>query len=118
MLLGDDVAYSLGLRVGCFRAVFLIAAALLAGSAVSFAGLLSFVGLLVPHMARRLAGGDNRWLIPASALLGSSFVLACDILARLLFSPFEFPVGIIMSLLGGPFFLYLLLRRKRSRVYD
>ena len=91
---------------------------LLAGGAVSFAGLLGFVGLLVPHMARRLVGGDNRWLLPASALLGGGFVLLCDVLARVLFAPFELPVGIVMSLLGGPFFLSLLLRHKRSRVYD
>jgi len=116
--LGEESAAGLGLHVKRTRFLAIFAVALLAGGAVSFSGLLGFVGLLVPHMARRLAGGDNRWLIPASALLGSSFVLACDILARLLFSPFEFPVGIIMSLLGGPFFLYLLLRRKRSRIYD
>ena len=116
--LGEESAAGLGLHVGRTRFLAVLAAALLAGGAVSFSGLLGFVGLLVPHMARRLVGGDNRWLFPASALLGGSFVLACDVLARLLFSPFEFPVGIIMSLLGGPFFLYLLLRRKRSRVYD
>ena len=96
----------------------LLAAALLAGAAVSFSGLLGFVGLLVPHMARRLVGGDNRWLLPAAALLGGSFVLVCDVAARLLFAPFELPVGIVMSLLGGPFFLHLLLRRKKGRVYD
>ena len=93
-----------------------VAAALLAGAAVSFSGLLGFVGLLVPHMARRLVGGDNRWLLPVSALLGGSFVLLCDVTARLLFAPFELPVGIVMSLLGGPFFLWLLLRQ--GRVYD
>ena len=92
--------------------------ALLAGGAVSFAGLLGFVGLLVPHMARRLTGNDNRWLLPACLLLGGAFVLLCDVLARVLFAPFEIPVGIVMSLLGGPFFLVMLLRRKRSRVYD
>ena len=86
-------------------------------AAVSFSGLLGFVGLLVPHMARRLVGSDNRWLLPAAALLGGSFVLLCDVLARVLFAPFELPVGIVMSLLGGPFFLYLLLRRKGGRVY-
>ena len=69
-------------------------------------------------MARRLVGGDNRWLLPASALLGGGFVLLCDVLARVLFAPFELPVGIVMSLLGGPFFLSLLVRHKRSRIYD
>ena len=95
-----------------------LASALLAGAAVSFAGLLGFVGLLVPHMGRRLVGTDNRWLLAASALLGGAFVLLCDVLARVLFAPFEVPVGIVMSLLGGPFFLSLLLRNKRGRVYD
>ena len=116
--LGEETAAGLGLHVGRVRFMAVLAAALLAGAAVSFDGLLSFVGLLVPHMARRLVGGDNRPLLAASALMGGSFVLLCDVLARLLFSPFEFPVGIIMSLLGGPFFLHLLMRRKRRRVYD
>ena len=116
--LGEESASSLGLHVSLVRFLSVLAAALLAGAAVSFAGLLGFVGLLVPHMARRLVGNDNRWLLPASALLGASFVLLCDVLARVLFAPFELPVGIVMSLLGGPFFLSLLLRHKRSRVYD
>ena len=116
--LGEESAAGLGLHVGRVRFFAILAAALLAGGAVSFAGLLGFVGLLVPHMARRLVGGDNRWLLPASALLGGGFVLLCDVLARVLFAPFELPVGIVMSLLGGPFFLSLLLRHKRSRVYD
>ena len=115
--LGEESAASLGLHVGRVRFMAILAAALLAGAAVSFSGLLGFVGLLVPHMARRLVGSDNRWLLPAAALLGGSFVLVCDMLARVLFAPFELPVGIVMSLLGGPFFLYLLLRRKGGRVY-
>lgn len=116
--LGEESAAGLGLSVGRVRLLAIVAAALLAGGAVSFCGLLGFVGLLVPHMARRLMGGDNRWLFPAAALLGGAFVLVCDVLARVLFAPFELPVGIVLSLLGGPFFLHLLLRRKRSRVYD
>lgn len=116
--LGEESAASLGLHVSRVRLLAILASALLAGAAVSFAGLLSFVGLLVPHMGRRLVGGDNRWLLPVSALLGGSFVLLCDVFSRVLFAPFEFPVGIVMSLLGGPFFLHLLMRRKRGRVYD
>lgn len=115
--LGEESAASLGLHVGRVRFMAILATALLAGAAVSFSGLLGFVGLLVPHMVRRLVGSDNRWLLPAAALLGGSFVLVCDMLARVLFAPFELPVGIVMSLLGGPFFLYLLLRRKGGRVY-
>ena len=116
--LGEESAAALGLAVGRVRFFAILAAALLAGGAVSFAGLLGFVGLLVPHIARRLIGTDNRWLLPAAALAGAGFVLACDLAARLLFAPFELPVGIVMSLLGGPFFLGLLLRRGRGRVYD
>lgn len=115
--LGEESAAGLGLHVSRVRLLAILAAALLAGGAVSFCGLLSFVGLLVPHMARRLIGGDNRWLFPATALLGGAFVLLCDIFARVLFAPFELPVGILLSLLGGPFFLWLLLRRKGRRVY-
>ena len=92
-------------------------AALLAGSAISFAGLLGFVGLIVPHASRFLVGYDNRFLIPVCALLGSIFTLCCDVLARVLFAPFEIPVGIIMSFLGGPFFIYLLIKRKKGKLY-
>lgn len=115
--LGEESAASLGLPVRRVRFLSVLAAALLAGASVSFAGLLGFVGLLVPHMARRLIGHDQRWLCPAAALLGAAFVLGCDTLARVLFAPFELPVGIVLSLLGGPFFLSLLLRRK-SRVQE
>lgn len=118
LILGDESAKSLGLNVVLFRFLFLIIAALLAGSAISFAGLLGFVGLIVPHAARFLIGYDNRVLIPVSALLGSVFTLFCDLLARVLFVPFEIPVGIIMSFLGGPFFIYLLIRGKRGQLYD
>ena len=118
MALGDDTAKSLGLRTEVYRMVFLIIAAVLAGSAVSFAGLLGFVGLIVPHAARFFIGSDNRFLIPLCIFGGGAFTLFCDILARVLFAPFEIPVGIIMSFLGGPFFIYLLLRRKRGKLYD
>lgn len=89
-------------------------AALLAGAAVSFAGLLGFVGLIVPHAARFLVGNDHRYLIPASALLGAGFVVFCDLLSRILFAPYELPVGILMSFIGGPFFIYLILKKKRG----
>ena len=116
LALGDDVAASLGLRVSRCRLLLLAAASLLAGSAVSFAGLLGFVGLIVPHFCRFLVGTDCRRLLPLSGLLGAAFVTLCDLLARTLFSPYELPVGIIMSFLGGPFFLWLLLHRKGTRL--
>lgn len=117
LCLGEESAASLGLAVSRTRFLGILAAALLAGAAVSFAGLLSFVGLLAPHITRKWAGNDHRALLPAAALLGAAFVTLCDLAARLLFAPFELPVGILLSLIGGPFFLSLLLRHKRGRVY-
>ena len=113
--LGEDTARSLGLSVRRTRTVFLLLAALLAGASVSFAGLLGFVGLLVPHIGRRLVGSESRYLLPLSMLAGSSFVTLCDVAARMLFAPYELPVGILLSLLGGPFFLVLLLKRKGGK---
>lgn len=113
--LGDDIARSLGLNVPFARLLLLTLSSLLAGCVVSYAGLLSFVGLIVPHVCRQLFGNDARFLLPCSALLGGSFVLGCDLLGRLLFRPFELPAGIIMAFIGGPFFLYLLLKKKGGR---
>ena len=113
--LGEDTAQSLGLPVRKMRTVFLGAAAMLAGAAVSFAGLLGFVGLIVPHIARKFVGTESRCLLPFSALTGAALVTACDTAARVLFAPHEIPVGILLSFIGGPFFLYLLIRRKGGR---
>lgn len=118
MALGDDVAQSLGLRVERFRALFLIAAAMLAGAAVSFAGLLGFVGLITPHMTGLLCRNDTRLQMPLTATLGAALCLLCDLAARTLFAPYELPVGIVLSFLGAPFFLYLLIKRKRSNRHD
>jgi iron complex transport system permease protein len=113
--LGDDIARSLGLNVPLTRFVLLTAASLLAGCVVSYAGLLSFVGLIVPHIARRLFGNDARLLLPCSAILGAIFVTLCDLIGRMIAAPYELPAGIIMSFIGGPFFLYLLLKKKGGR---
>ncbi len=113
--LGDDVARSLGLNVLLVRMILLVLSSVLSGCVVSYAGLLSFVGLIVPHICRRLFGSDARYLLPCSALLGASFVLVCDILGRVLFAPFELPAGVLMSFIGGPFFLYLLFKKKGGR---
>ena len=118
LALGDESAKSLGLNITRLRFIYLILAAILAGSAISFAGLLGFVGLIVPHVARLLVGYVNRILLPVSALLGGIFTLLCDLLARVIFAPYEIPVGIIMSFLGGPFFIYLLVKGKRGMLYD
>ena len=113
--LGDDVAASLGMRVSAVRFILMIVSSILAGSVVSFAGVLGFVGLIVPHICRRIFGNDAKILIPCSILLGGSFVMICDLLSRVLFSPYELPTGIIMSFIGGPFFMYLLIIKKGGR---
>lgn len=110
--LGEETAQSLGLSVKTMQYIFLILAAILAGAAVSFAGLLGFVGLLVPHIGRRLVGTESGKLLPLCILGGGGFVCFCDLAARLLFAPYELPVGILLSVLGGPFFLLLLFRGK------
>lgn len=111
LMLGDEVATGLGINVERTRLLFIAIAALLAGSAVSVVGLLGFVGLIVPHTARLIIGSDYRYLFPATAILGSAVVMLCDTIARLVLDPVEIPVGIIMALLGAPFFLYLLRER-------
>jgi iron complex transport system permease protein len=116
--LGDEVARGLGVRVGAYRLVFLTAAALLAGGAVSFSGLLGFVGLIVPHAARALTKGQEESLMPVSLVLGALFCVVCDLAARTIFAPYELPVGVVLSFIGAPFFLSLLLRRKRSNRHD
>ena len=97
-------------------AVYIVAglAAVLAGAAVSFAGLLGFVGLIIPHLVRFFVGHDNRIVLPLSAVSGAAFVVVCDLLARVLFAPYEVPVGILMAFLGGPFFIYLILKNRRG----
>lgn len=111
--LGDETARSLGLPVEWTRFSMTAVAAFLAASAVSIAGLIGFVGLVVPHMVRMMGGSDYRFLLPGSALLGSAILVISDTLGRVLFSPVEIPVGIIMAFFGAPFFLYLL-RRDRT----
>jgi iron complex transport system permease protein len=111
--LGDAAASALGIRVKGLRLAALGCAAACAAAVVSFAGLLGFVGLLVPHMAKALVGERPAKLLPVSGLLGGSLVILADLLGRTLFAPSELPVGILMSLIGAPYFLYLLIRRKR-----
>ncbi|MDR0347499.1 MAG: iron ABC transporter permease [Coriobacteriales bacterium] len=118
LALGDQTAHSLGMRVGITRLALLALAALLAGVAVSVAGLLGFVGLIIPHLVRFITGHDNRVVIPLSALGGAFFVIACDTCARLLFYPYELPVGIMMAFLGGPFFVYLIVKNRKRGLDD
>ena len=112
LTLGEENARSLGMNTSLMRALFLMLAAVLAGCAVSLAGLLSFVGLIVPHAVRRLSGSKASRLLPLSAVFGGAIVSLCDTAARTLFSPYEIPVGIIMAFLGAPFFVFILIKGK------
>ncbi|MDR3294771.1 MAG: iron ABC transporter permease, partial [Clostridiales Family XIII bacterium] len=114
--LGEDTAQALGLRVKAWRTAFLVLAAALAGCAVSFCGLVSFVGLIAPHMSRLLLrDGSKRALLSLAALAGAALLLVCDTLSRTLFAPYELPVGIFVSFLGAPFFLWLICCERRKR---
>ena len=116
LMLGSETAESLGMRVGKTRIILLAISAALAGAAVSFAGLLGFIGLIAPHIIRRFTGDEARYLLPASALGGAALLLVCDLASRLLFAPYELPVGITLAFIGGPFFIWLLLRQRKGRI--
>ena len=110
--MGEDTAQGLGLNVKAIRGLFLIIAALLAGASVSFAGLLGFVGLIIPNIVRKIVGSESKKLLPMCAAVGAIFVTLCDCIARTAFSPHEIPTGIVMSIIGAPFFLFLLFKSK------
>ena len=110
--LGDETAFSLGVSVKKYRLLFLICAAGMAGAAVSFAGLIGFLGLIVPHGARLVVGDEIKKLFPLSVLWGSLLLLVCDTVARTAFAPFELSVGIVISIIGAPIFIRMLLKRK------
>jgi iron complex transport system permease protein len=107
---GDEVARSLGVHVERTRLVGMVTASLATAIAVSFFGIIAFVGLVVPHIVRRIIGGDERFLVPASAIFGGMFLLVSDTIARTLLAPVVLPVGILTSFLGAPLFLYLLIK--------
>ena len=112
--LGDESAATLGMHVGRTRFFILILASVLCGAGISFAGLVGFVGLIVPHSARMILGGtEMKKLIPFAAVLGAILVLLCDLISRL--PSHELPVGILLSAIGGPYFFFLLIKTRRSR---
>jgi len=113
LLLGEDHARHLGCDVPRVKTVCFVCASLLAGVVVSVTGLIGFVGLVVPHMVRLIAGPDNRVLLPNSAALGGIFLVLADLVARTAISPEQIPVGTITGFVGGPFFLFLLVRSRR-----
>ncbi|WP_177412477.1 FecCD family ABC transporter permease [Pseudomonas cavernicola] len=110
LLLGESEARHLGFEVERLKRELVFCTALGVGAAVAAAGMIGFIGLVVPHLVRLLVGPDHRVLLPASALAGASLLLFADVLARLALAPAELPIGIVTALLGAPFFLYLLLR--------
>lgn len=109
--LGEDVARGLGLSVGRARLLGVVAMTLLVGGAVACAGPISFVGLVVPHVARAVTGPDHRWLLPLSGLLGGCLLLIADVVGRLVARPGELQVGIVLAVVGAPFFVALVRRR-------
>lgn len=114
LALGDEYAQQLGVHVEHVRIAIILTGSLLAAVAVSLGGLIGFVGLIVPHLARLIAGPDHVRLLPITVLTGASFLVLTDTLARTILAPSELPVGILMAFVGGPFFLYLLRRTKRG----
>ena len=112
MLAGEDTALQLGINVKKTRMAMLLAASLVTASAVSMSGIIGFVGLIIPHIARMLFGSDNRLLLPASLLFGGAFLIVADAIARTVIAPSELPVGVITALCGAPYFAYLMKRSK------
>ncbi len=114
---GDDQAHQLGLRVNRIRVLVILSASLATAAAISVAGIIGFVGLIVPHVIRLIWGGDYRHLIPASMIGGASLLLLSDVAARVVLAPQELPVGIITALVGAPFFFWVLSRAKRQNFW-
>ncbi|WP_042958925.1 FecCD family ABC transporter permease [Erwinia tasmaniensis] len=110
--LGDEEAHYLGVDVPRTQRYLLVFSALLVAAAVAVSGVIGFIGLVVPHLMRFCLGGDHRWLLPSSLLSGALLLLLADTLARTLVAPAEMPVGLLTSLIGGPWFLWLILRRQ------
>jgi len=108
---GADTAAARGVDVARTQRLAFLSSALATSAAVSLAGPIGFVGIVVPHLVRLMVGADHRIVLPASALFGAAFLVACDLVARTLLAPIEIPVGIVTAVLGGPFFLWLLIRR-------
>jgi iron complex transport system permease protein len=113
-MLGEQAASDLGINVETTKRFVLVLTAVLVGGCVAVSGTIGFVGLIIPHITRIIVGPDHKVLIPASIFTGGIFMIFTDIVARMIIQPSELPVGIITSLCGVPFFLYLLRRRKSS----
>ena len=116
MMLGEDSARSLGIDVNGFKKYIFVISTLMVAAVVSVSGIIGFVGLIVPHAIRMIFGSDNRIVVPFSALFGAVFLIICDTLARVIVPPSEIPVGIITSIFGVPFFVYLLYKTKKKAI--
>ena len=117
LLLGEDEAGHLGYRIEHLKRSLVLLVAAAVGAAVAVAGIIGFVGLVVPHLLRLTLGPDHRLLLPGSALLGASLLLGADLIARVVVAPAELPIGIVTAIIGGPFFMYLLQRGRRLGRY-
>ncbi len=115
--MGEEAALQLGIEVEKAKLTLFVAASLITGAVVAVGGVIGFVGLIIPHIVRLLAGPDHRLLLPASALVGATFLIIADTLARIIIAPSELPVGVVTAFFGAPFFIYLL-RRKKQEVFD
>jgi len=111
MLLGDDTAVTLGVDLHLYRQGYLLVSALMVGFAVYAAGMIGFVGLIVPHVSRMLVGADHRKLLPIAALFGAIFLVWADVLCRIIIPQTELPIGILVSMIGAPCFIYLMVKR-------
>lgn len=113
--LGEEEALNLGINVEWIKKILFVLASLITAACVSSCGIISFVGLIVPHALRMIVGSDHRTLIPAACLAGASFLIICDLFCRTVILPMELPVGVVTALIGGPLFIYLL--RKKSKEF-
>lgn len=112
LMLGDEMANSLGLRTEYFRLFLIVVSSLLSGAAIAVSGMISFVGLIIPHTARLLVGSDYKYLFPTSIFLGYSLMTVCDMIGRIILPVGEMSVSVVLSFIGAPFFLYLLRTKK------
>jgi len=115
MSLGEEEAITMGLDVEKVKLIFFIISSVMTAAVVSVCGMIGFVGLIIPHIARRIIGPDHRRLIPASALCGGIYLILCDILARRVTQPVELPIGVVTAICGAPFFILLLRRSRRPK---
>ncbi len=113
--LGEEEAKHLGIDIESVKIILLLVATFVTSIAVSICGIIGFTGLMMPHIARRLVGPDHRLLLPASVLMGATFLLLCDIFSKIMLAPKEIPIGVITSFIGVPFFIYIL--KKSRKVY-